>query len=83
MNKFAGESVLVIGAGPSGIDLAMEISKVAERVTLSHHLRRKPRTSFPENVCHKPDVDHFTDNGAVFKDDTSETFSVIFYCTGK
>lgn len=77
-----GETVLVIGAGPSGVDLAFEISKVAKRVTLSHHLRRRPRTSFPENVNHKPDIKEYVKDGVIFEDGTFESYTVIFYCTG-
>jgi dimethylaniline monooxygenase (N-oxide forming) len=74
--------VLVIGAGPSGMDLAYEISKNAERVTLSHHLPEDPKTIFPSNVTLKPDTTEITQNGAKFSDNTEQTFSVIFYCTG-
>lgn len=78
-----GEQVLVIGAGPSGMDLAYEISKKAERVTLSHHHRPSPRTVFPSNVDQKPDIKRLTVDGAEFVDGTTQTYSVIFYCTGK
>lgn len=78
-----GEQVLVIGAGPSGMDLAYEISKKAERVTLSHHHKPNPKTIFPSNVDQKPDVRQLTENGAEFADDSKQMYSVIFYCTGK
>lgn len=76
------EEVLVIGAGPSGMDLAYEISKVGKRVTLSHHHDPEPKTVFPNNVTMKPDVKGLTENGVVFADGTEQTFTVIFYCTG-
>lgn len=80
--SFKGESVLVIGAGPSGVDLAHEISKVAERVTLSHHLREPPKTKFLPNVDQRPDVTCLTSDGAKFTDGSAQSYSVIFYCTG-
>lgn len=80
--QFRGETVLVIGAGPSGIDLANEISKVAERVTLSHHLSEPPKTVFSHNVEQRPDVARLTADGAVFVDGSDRKFSIIFYCTG-
>lgn len=64
------------------MDLAYEISKKAERVTLSHHHKPNPKTIFPTNVDQKPDVKQLTENGAVFVDGTTKTYSVIFYCTG-
>lgn len=79
---FKGEKVLVIGAGPSGMDLANEISKVAERVTLSHHLKEPPKTVFKPNVDQKPDVVRLTKEGAEFVDGSVQDFSVVFYCTG-
>lgn len=73
---------MVVGAGPSGMDLANEISRHAEKVYLSHHLPEKPKTKFRENVFQKPDIKKITENGVEFVDGTQEDFSVIFYCTG-
>lgn len=73
---------MVIGAGPSGMDLAYEISKYAHSVTLSHHQIPEPKTKFPENVDMQPDVKCLTESGATFADGTVKNYSVIFYCTG-
>lgn len=81
-SHFKDEAVLVIGAGPSGVDLANEISKVAMRVTLSHHLKEPPKTKFLPNVDQKPDVTRLTSVGVEFTDGTSQNYSIIFYCTG-
>lgn len=64
------------------MDLAHEISKRAERVTLSHHLSELPKTEFNLNVDQKPDVERLTNSGVIFTDGTSQDYSVIFYCTG-
>lgn len=72
----------MIGAGPSGMDLAYAIANKADFVVLSHHLKDKPKTHFPENVVQKPDIKYITKDGVVFDDDTFEKFDVIFYCTG-
>ncbi|CAD7088006.1 unnamed protein product [Hermetia illucens] len=79
---YKDETVLVIGAGPSGIDLAYEISRVAKRVDLSHHLKEKPQTHFPPTVTQRPDVVEVTEDGVKFEDGNVETYSVILYCTG-
>lgn len=76
------DRVLVIGGGPSALDIAYEISKVAERVTLSHHLKQKPKTVFPANLTQKPDIEEITETGAIFTDGSFETFSSIVFCTG-
>ncbi|XP_030376010.1 senecionine N-oxygenase [Scaptodrosophila lebanonensis] len=80
---FKGQSVLVIGAGPSGMDLANIISHSARRVTLSHHLKGISKTKFFDNVYQKSDVKEFDEKGAYFTSDNSyEEFDTIFFCTG-
>lgn len=73
---------MIIGAGPSGLDLCNTISKVSKRVAISHHLGKALETKFNDNVDQKPDVDHLTETGAVFKDGTEDNYSVTLYCTG-
>lgn len=73
----------MIGAGPSGIDMTHDVSKTAKRVTLSHHAKEDITTKFAKCVEQKPDVRCVTENGVEFIDGTKESFSVIFYCTGK
>ncbi|XP_075155555.1 flavin-containing monooxygenase 1 [Haematobia irritans] len=80
--RFKDESVLIIGAGPSGMDLCHEISKVAERVTLSHHMPETPKTTFRPNVNQKPDVAHIEGSSVYFTNGEYETYTIIFYCTG-
>lgn len=64
------------------MDLANEMSKVAKRVTLSHHQNPEPKTVFAKNVDMRPDVERLTENGVVFVDGTEQTYSLIMYCTG-
>ncbi|XP_065369570.1 senecionine N-oxygenase [Calliphora vicina] len=80
--KFRDQTVLVIGAGPSGMDVTQHIAKTARQVFLSHHLPETPPTDFMGPVTQKPDVQYFTETGAVFKDGTVEDFDCVVYCTG-
>lgn len=84
--KFANEKVLVIGGGPSGLDITKEIGKVASRVVWSNHIvekvGKKINLNLPENALEKPDVLRFTVDGAEFVDGSFEEFSIIFYATG-
>jgi dimethylaniline monooxygenase (N-oxide forming) len=78
---FRGKNVLVIGAGPSGVDISQEIAKCANKVLWSNHLEVQkvlPTT----NIIQKPDVAKLTNHGAIFTDGTSENFNDIVYCTG-
>ncbi|XP_055626823.1 senecionine N-oxygenase-like [Toxorhynchites rutilus septentrionalis] len=79
---FKDETVLVIGAGPSGMDIALEVSKKASSVTISHHTKEPFKTTFPSNLGGKPDVQELTETGALFVDGSREHFTVILYCTG-
>ncbi|XP_014476792.1 PREDICTED: senecionine N-oxygenase-like [Dinoponera quadriceps] len=79
---FDNKNVVVLGAGPSGMDLALEISKCANRVILSHHLKENIFTVFPKNIVQKSDVVELTEREAVFADGTKEQVDVVFYCTG-
>ncbi|OXU22776.1 hypothetical protein TSAR_011662 [Trichomalopsis sarcophagae] len=81
-DTFADKRVVVFGAGPSGMDLALEISKKAKRVILSHHLKETILTKFPDNVVQKKDVVELKENSAVFQDGSTEDVDIIFYCTG-
>ncbi|XP_037807056.1 senecionine N-oxygenase [Lucilia sericata] len=81
-NRFKDETVLIIGAGPSGMDLCNEISKVAKKVTLSHHMAETPKTIFKSNVNQKPDVSHIEGDTIYFKDASSDKYTIVFYCTG-
>lgn len=78
---FAGKQVLVIGAGPSGVDISQEIAQQAEMVFWSNHLS-PPKVLAVENLVQKPDVKELTKHGANFTDGSCERFDVIVYCTG-
>ncbi|CAG9785970.1 unnamed protein product [Diatraea saccharalis] len=79
---FTGKTVLVVGAGPSGMDIALEITSVTAKVILSHHLKEQPKTVFPENLEQKPDVVKLEGRTAYFQDGTQEEVDVFFLCTG-
>ncbi|XP_035433179.1 senecionine N-oxygenase isoform X1 [Spodoptera frugiperda] len=79
---FAGKRVLTIGAGPSGMDIALELTDVSKKVILSHHLKEQPRTEFPDNLQQKPDVERLEGNKVYFLDGSEDEVDVVFLCTG-
>ncbi|XP_025836607.1 flavin-containing monooxygenase FMO GS-OX-like 2 isoform X2 [Agrilus planipennis] len=81
-DPFKGNNVLVIGAGPSGLELTLKISDVAEKVVLSHHSKEPITTKYPSNVELKPDVRCIREKEVEFIDGTCCCFDAIFYCTG-
>lgn len=83
---YENENVCVIGGGPSGIDLAMEIGKTAKRLFWSHHMKesfgKEVKVQLPNDVVQKVDALKFTKTGAEFKDGSCESFSTVIYATG-
>lgn len=74
-----------MGGGFTLRDIIMDIAKVANRVTLSHHSKRSfiDELSSSSVITMKPDVLELTEDGAIFADKTSESYTDIIYCTGK
>lgn len=72
-------------AGPSLIDIMMQISKTAKSVTWSNHVKQKLNIKLPENVNEMPDIVRLTPNGAIFlvnNNNVEHKFTVIIYCSG-
>lgn len=80
--NFVGKSVLIIGGGPSALDLSNHVSRSAKQVTLSHHVNGISNSIFFENVDTKPDVKEFDENGVYFMDGSYTKIDVVLYCTG-
>jgi len=78
------QRVLVIGAGPSGRDISLDLSSTAKNVMISHHLSSQLKEdAYPENVQQKPDVKRILENAdVVFVDGSQEIFDCILFCTG-
>ncbi|XP_054267477.1 uncharacterized protein LOC128989586 isoform X2 [Macrosteles quadrilineatus] len=78
----ANKTVVVVGAGPSGLDIALEITAVAKQVILSHHLKDEILTKFPDNLVQKPDIQSVSGSCVTFVDGSQVQADVLFYCTG-
>lgn len=80
---FKDQKVLVIGAGPSGIDISRDLSTIAQFVGFSHHLPSKLENVYNNNVTQLPDVVQVLEDGKVhFYDGEVFEFDTIIYCTG-
>ncbi|XP_053674895.1 senecionine N-oxygenase-like [Anopheles nili] len=80
---FRDEVVLIIGAGPSGTDLTLEVSKLAKTVFFSHHVPDKlQKIVFPPNVIHVPDILRILPNEVEFVNGSKHFVTIVFYCTG-
>lgn len=79
---FKDRKVVVVGAGPSGMDLALDISSQAASIILSHHFKEKIDTKFPDNVIQKPDIVSLDEESVTFADGSTHKIDDVFYCTG-
>ncbi|KAF5271106.1 hypothetical protein FQA39_LY08244 [Lamprigera yunnana] len=77
---YENKNVLLIGAGSSGLDIAVKIAEHSKKAFLSH--RNKDIIQDMQGVEEKVEVVQFTNNTAVFADGSSEDVDVIIYCTG-
>ncbi|KAF5274048.1 hypothetical protein FQR65_LT04446 [Abscondita terminalis] len=76
--QYKNKRVLLIGAGSSGTDIALKISDVSEYVFLSSN----SDFEVSEHFQMKPEIKNFTENDAVFSDNSKEKIDVVMYCTG-
>ncbi|XP_049877785.1 senecionine N-oxygenase-like isoform X2 [Pectinophora gossypiella] len=79
---YKNRRVLIVGAGPSGMDISLDIAAVSKTLVHSHHSKIKFNTPYPDNYIKKPDVKEFNETGAVFEDGTYEKLDDVIYCTG-
>ncbi|CAH0728412.1 unnamed protein product, partial [Brenthis ino] len=81
-DPYTDRRVLVIGAGPSGMDIAIDLVNLSKTLVHSYHSKINFKTPFPNNYIKKPDVKEFTEHGVRFVDGSYEDIDDVIYCTG-
>ncbi|XP_041865103.1 flavin-containing monooxygenase FMO GS-OX4-like isoform X2 [Melanotaenia boesemani] len=79
---FSGQSVVVLGAKASGLDISIELVKAGAQVTLSHGY---PRFTFPlpPGIQQSSSLVAIEDDGRVrFQDGSTGKADVLIFCTG-
>ncbi|KAG8008394.1 Flavin-containing monooxygenase FMO GS-OX3 [Nibea albiflora] len=79
---FSGQSVVVLGAKASGLDISIELAKVGAQVTLSHG---RPRFTFPlpPGIQQSSPVVAVNEDGSIrFQDGSVGAADVLMFCTG-
>ncbi|KAL1456802.1 hypothetical protein WDU94_001503 [Cyamophila willieti] len=79
---FRDQNVLVVGFGPSGVDIGLDIERVAKQVYLSHHIQVAFKHQIGETIIQKPDIKQILEDRVIFQDDTIHSIDSIIYCTG-
>ncbi|OCT90590.1 flavin-containing monooxygenase FMO GS-OX-like 4 [Xenopus laevis] len=78
---FSSRSVVLLGSGPSGVDIAMELAPYAEKVTLSH--RGPPlQWALPKNMSLAPALASVAPHTLTFEDGTELKADTLIFCTG-
>ncbi|XP_042877642.1 flavin-containing monooxygenase FMO GS-OX-like 4 [Penaeus japonicus] len=81
-SSFRGATVLVLGAGASGLDIAIELATEAKEVILSHKLPKPVTSPLPPNMRQVAAATAATEDGFVLSDGSSVKADIILYCTG-
>uniref|UniRef100_A0A8C5MG73 Flavin-containing monooxygenase n=2 Tax=Leptobrachium leishanense TaxID=445787 RepID=A0A8C5MG73_9ANUR len=79
--SFTSRSVVLLGCGPSGIDIAIELAQHAKQVTLCHHgppIRWTP----PKGLSLAPPVVRATPDSLICEDGTQLEADTLIFCTG-
>ncbi|KAL4715974.1 hypothetical protein ACJJTC_013274 [Scirpophaga incertulas] len=79
--NYRNRRVLLVGAGPSGLDLAVHLSNVTTKLVHSHHLKYN-QPFFSDTYVKKPDIRKFTSNGVYFQDNSFEQVDDVIFATG-
>ncbi|CAB3407091.1 unnamed protein product [Caenorhabditis bovis] len=80
-DEFAGLDVIVIGAGPSGIDIALQLAETAKKITLIS--RKATYPELPENIKQiSQHVTQVTESGCIAEDGSEYYSDAIIVCTG-
>ncbi|XP_071563657.1 uncharacterized protein [Temnothorax nylanderi] len=81
-DEFSGKTVLVLGAGSSGIDIGIDLSNQATRVYLSHNHDRLT-SSLPSNMIQVAGIESIHETTFRLKDGTTvDAIDVFLLCTG-
>nr|XP_023025798.1 senecionine N-oxygenase-like [Leptinotarsa decemlineata] len=80
--SYKNKTVLIIGSGPSGIDIAKLVSSVADKTILSHRSELHPSWKISEEIAIKPEVRQFKPRSVIFHDASEEEIDDVIFCTG-
>ncbi|KAH0569046.1 flavin-containing monooxygenase FMO GS-OX3-like [Cotesia glomerata] len=80
--KYKGKNVCILGASWSGIDIAIEVSKYAKKVYLSHNLPEGLKAKIANNVEQRAGIEFIDGKTFHFRDGTSAEIDDLIYCTG-
>ncbi|XP_077982382.1 uncharacterized protein LOC144437333 [Glandiceps talaboti] len=79
--QYQDKVIVMLGAGASGQDIAIDVAKEAKQVILSS--RKEPLQSpLPDNVTQMCNIDRLTSNEVIFVNGDRVQTDVLMFCTG-
>ncbi|XP_069757926.1 uncharacterized protein [Narcine bancroftii] len=78
---FRGKNMVLLGAGPSGIDIALELCLVANQVVLIYK-NSFISSALPPNCQFVKGINRFSQTGVICNDGTEHPADVFIFCTG-
>lgn len=80
--EFVGQTVAILGAHFSGLDISFDLSKYATKVYLCHR-HNKLETPLPDNIVQKTSgFKRFTTTSVVLENGEELPVDTVIYCTG-
>lgn len=82
-DRHTGKNALVLGAGPSAVDIALELCQSFETVFISHRSKQRFQTKLLSNCIEMPDIHSVEeDGGFLFENGRKLYFDWFIPCTG-
>ena len=79
---FTGLNVLILGGGPSGSDIGIEVSEVAKQVVLCHR-HPEPFTNIPKNIVQElSEIKEMSETEVEFTNANKYSINAIIFATG-
>ena len=79
---FTGQKVLVLGAGPSGTDISIELSRTAKEIVLCYN-GIEPFPNLPDNIRQELSaIKQIGESEVEFESGNRQEFDAIVLCTG-
>lgn len=77
------KTVLLVGYGPSAVDISIGIMAVARRVVVSYHSDPKKVQFLQPGIELRPNIRRFGENEVEFVDGSTDEFTDVVFCTGR
>ncbi|XP_011502260.1 PREDICTED: flavin-containing monooxygenase FMO GS-OX-like 4 [Ceratosolen solmsi marchali] len=81
--NYTDQTVIILGASSSGIDIAFDLSEKSSRIFLSHNMNRLLNLNDDSSkITEVVGIDKFENEKFVLKDGSTVKADILIYCTG-